>query len=369
MSEKKTLSIVIPCYNEEATLKSCVERVLSIVSEELCLEIVIVDDCSTDKSLFIAQQLALEHSEISVFQHSKNQGKGAALRTGFQKVTGDYVAVQDADLEYEPEDLKRLLVPLVEGNADVVLGSRFLSTGAHRVFYFWHYMGNRFLTLLSNMLTDLNLTDMETCYKVFRREVIQNITIKENRFGFEPEIVAEIAKKRLRIYEMGINYYGRTYAEGKKIGVSDGFRALYCILRYNAYKAPMVLQFFIYMFIGGVTALVNSIVFLGLFYSGVSLNVAVPFAFFVSAAINYYLCIRLLFRHTIRWNATVELLMLFLVVFSVGWFDWWLTRSLVEFGLIPGLAKIFVYGIGLVPSYLGLRIFVFPEPATGPWLK
>ncbi len=171
------------------------------------------------------------------------RGRGAALRTGFQNATGDFVAVQDADLESDPQDLKRLLGPLKDGIADVVFGSRFVSHGTHRVLYFWHYLGNAVLTFLSNMFTDLNLTDMETCYKVFRRNVIQAITIEEDRFGVEPELVAKVAQKRLRIYEMGISYYGRTYEEGKKIGVKDGFSALYCIFHYNAHRAPLPIQF------------------------------------------------------------------------------------------------------------------------------
>jgi len=221
-----TLSVVIPCFNEEKTLAVCVSNVLAIADGSLQLQIIMVDDCTVDRSLQIAEELKARHSEIDVFHHIKNQGKGAALRTGFAHARGDYVAVQDADLEYSPLDLKRLLGPLVAGDADVVFGSRFQSTGAHRVLYFWHSLGNRFLTFLSNMLTDLNLTDMETCYKVFRREVIQSIAIEESRFGFEPEIVAKVAQRRLRLYEMGISYRGRTYAEGKKIGVKDGFRAL-----------------------------------------------------------------------------------------------------------------------------------------------
>jgi glycosyltransferase involved in cell wall biosynthesis len=237
-----TLSIVIPCYNEEETLVKGVERVRAIAQPGLPLEIIIVDDCSRDKSLGIARDLAARYPEVKVFHHAVNQGKGAALRTGFRQATGDYVAVQDADLEYDPRELIQLLEPLTSGAADMVVGSRFLSGGCHRVLYFWHSMGNALLTLLSNMFTDLNLTDMETCYKVFRREVIQSIPIEENRFGFEPEIVAKVAQRRLRIYEMGISYHGRTYDEGKKIGWRDGVRALYCILRYNASSSMPTVQ-------------------------------------------------------------------------------------------------------------------------------
>ena len=229
------LTVVVPCYNEEKTLEAIVERVLAADRCGLEIEIVIVDDGSRDLSVEVMKALAVKHPEISCAFHGVNQGKGAALRTGFTKATGDIVLVQDADLEYSPSDYPKLLRPMLDGRADVVFGSRFKGGEESRVLYFWHSIGNRVLTLASNMMTDLNLTDMETCYKAFKREIIQGIAIQENRFGFEPEITAKIARlrPRPRIYEVGISYSGRTYDEGKKIGWRDGVRALYCILRYN----------------------------------------------------------------------------------------------------------------------------------------
>ena len=230
------LTIVIPCYNELQTIDAIIVAVRQSPYPDK--EIIVVDDCSSDGT---REKLKAEIEPSGlverVIYHERNQGKGAALRTGFRHATGDIVIVQDADLEYDPNEYSRLVEPIVSGRADVVYGSRFAGGEAHRVLYFWHRVGNSFLTLLSNMLTDLDLTDMETCYKAFRREVIQSIEIEEERFGFEPEITAKIAKLRnLRIYEVGISYYGRTYEEGKKIGWKDGCRAIYCILKYNLFR-------------------------------------------------------------------------------------------------------------------------------------
>tara|TARA_Y100001968_G_scaffold333404_1_gene396045 strand:- start:2888 stop:3577 length:690 start_codon:yes stop_codon:yes gene_type:complete len=223
------LSIVIPCYNEESTILQLVDAVRSSPIDKK--EIIIVDDGSTDGTKRILEQL--DYPEISIIYHSSNQGKGAALRTGFKKATGDICIVQDADLEYDPKELPIVIQPILDDKADVVFGSRFQNGRPHRVVYFWHSVGNGFLTLLSNIVTDINLTDMETCYKAFRTEIIQSIDIKEKRFGFEPEITAKVARKKVRIYEVGITYHGRTYAEGKKIGWKDGVRAIYCILKYG----------------------------------------------------------------------------------------------------------------------------------------
>ena len=229
------LSVVMPIYNERATVRAVVERVLAVPLE---IELLCIDDGSLDGSREILQELASATPQVRVFFQPQNMGKGAALRRGIQEATGNFVIIQDADLEYDPTEYPLLLEPLLEGKADVVYGSRFLGGGPHRVLYFWHSVGNSILTLLSNCLTNINLSDMETCYKVFRREVIQSIPIEEDRFGFEPEITVKIAKRRLRIYEVGISYWGRTYEEGKKIGWKDGFRALWCLLKYSV-KEPV----------------------------------------------------------------------------------------------------------------------------------
>ncbi|ABW66344.1 glycosyltransferase family 2 protein [Desulfosudis oleivorans] len=225
------LSIIIPVYNEEETVQEVVERVLDVPYRK---EVIIVDDGSTDRTRQILS--GLDAPEIKRVFHEKNCGKGRAIGTGLAHATGDILLIQDADLEYNPAEYPVLLQPIFEGRADVVYGSRFAGSGTHRVLYFWHYMGNRFLTLLSNMFTDLNLTDMETCYKVFTKKALEGITIEEPRFGFEPEITAKIAKKHLRIYEVPVSYYGRTYQEGKKIGWRDGVRAIWVIVKYNLFR-------------------------------------------------------------------------------------------------------------------------------------
>ncbi|SHN87823.1 bifunctional glycosyltransferase family 2/GtrA family protein [Bradyrhizobium erythrophlei] len=367
LSNPIKLSVIIPCYNEEATLEECVHRVLAIQDELLKLELIVVDDCSKDKSLEIARGLAQRIPELSLLQHEVNKGKGAALRTGIAHATGDFVAIQDADLEYDPIDLKRLLIPLRNGDADVVFGSRFLSTEFRRVLYFWHSLANSFLTTLSNMLTDLNLTDMETCYKVFRRQVIQSITIEENRFGFEPEVVAKIAQMRVRIYETGISYRGRTYAEGKKIGLKDAWRALYCILKYNLPKVPLPVQFVFYACIGGVAAVVNLLCFVLLLRMDLGLTASVLAAFFIAAGVNYYLSITLLFRHKAKWNTIAELLVYFILVVTISLIDLGCTRGFVALGIDPPLAKVFSTVIGLVLNFAGRRFIVFPQKPNPDW--
>lgn len=229
------LSVVIPCYNEFNTIDQIIDAVNNAPYPDK--EIIIVDDCSRDGTREkLRDQIETSGRVSKVLYHEVNQGKGAALRAGIQAATGDLVIIQDADLEYDPNEYDRLIEPIKVGKADVVFGSRFAGGDAHRVLYYWHRLGNSFLTMLSNMFTNLDLTDMETCYKLFRREIIQGIQIEENRFGFEPEITAKVAKLDCRIYEVGISYYGRTYAEGKKIGWRDGVRAIYCIVKYNWFR-------------------------------------------------------------------------------------------------------------------------------------
>jgi glycosyltransferase involved in cell wall biosynthesis len=231
------LSIIIPAYNEANTIHKIVKAVKLLGG--LSKELIIVNDCSTDdtKKAILSYKEANTDMNISYFEHKVNKGKGAALHTGIKKATGDFVIIQDADLEYDPEEFNILLKPILDGHADVVYGSRFMGGKPHRILFFWHSLGNKFLTTLSNMFTGLNLTDMETCYKLWKRELVQSVNLKEKRFGFEPEVTAKVSRiEKVRIYEVGISYYGRSFEDGKKIGWRDGFRAIYCILKYNIWS-------------------------------------------------------------------------------------------------------------------------------------
>ncbi len=230
------LTIVVPVYNEEQTVETLLRAVLEApLQEGVDREVVVVDDASTDGTAAVLERFA-DEPRVRVFRQQVNQGKGAALRRGFAEAKGEFVVVQDADLEYDPREYPKLLAPILEGKADVVYGSRFIGSEAHRVLFFWHMVGNRFLTLLSNMFTNLNLTDMETCYKLFRVEVLRRVRLEEDRFGIEPEMTAKVSRLGVRIYEVGIGYAGRTYGEGKKIGWKDGFRALFCIVKYGLFR-------------------------------------------------------------------------------------------------------------------------------------
>jgi glycosyltransferase involved in cell wall biosynthesis len=238
--EIKLLSIVIPAYNEAATIHLILNKVKAVtLVQGIQKEVIIVNDCSKDATEEAVQRYMQENPDLNIqyYKHEVNQGKGAALHTGIRKATGDYLIIQDADLEYDPKEYNKLLMPVLDGFADVVYGSRFVGGNPHRILFFWHTIGNKFLTTLSNMFTDKNLTDMETCYKLFNTKMIQGLTLKEKRFGFEPEVTAKIARiPKVRMYEVGISYYGRTYEEGKKIGWKDGFRAIYCILKYGLFS-------------------------------------------------------------------------------------------------------------------------------------
>jgi glycosyltransferase involved in cell wall biosynthesis len=350
-----------------ATLRSCVESVRDIARDNLTLEIIIVDDFSTDDSLSIANNLARQHQDIRVLRHFKNMGKGAAIRSGIAEASGNFIAVQDADLEYDPQDLMRLIEPLTAGKADVVIGSRFLSSGQHRVLYFWHSVGNKLLTLLSNMLTDLNLTDIECCYKVFTKQALKDIVIEENRFGFEPEIVAKISNKRLRVYEMSVSYDGRTYSEGKKITWQDGLKALYCIFHYNLPYCPPYIQFAGYLFVGGAAAIVNFWTFVLLYSVSLPLEIAAPVAFIVAAVANYLLSILFVFRHKAKWGGTGEIAVYCIVVLCGAALDLFITKLFVSLGSPPKIAKITATALVLIFNFVGRRYLVFPLTGRGDW--
>ena len=361
MAKTEKLSLIIPCYNEEKTLRAIVERVLQLRRDWLELELVIVDDCSRDASWEVAQQLKKEYPEIKLARHEVNQGKGAALRTGFLEATGDYVGVQDADMEYNPEDYLTLLEPLRSDRADVVYGSRYLRPDTRRVLYFWHTWMNKTLTTCSNMFTNLDITDMETCYKLFRREIIQKIAprLKENRFGFEPEVTAYVAEEKCRVYECAIHYNPRSYEEGKKIGWKDGMRALYCILHYGACHAPVPMQLLLYLFIGGTAALANLICFAVLLRYSVPMLYAIVGSYVLSAAVNYILCILLLFRHKACWNTFGELAAYTLTLALMGGVDYGITVGLITIGSGRIFAKVIASVLGFFGNYLLRRYFVF----------
>jgi dolichol-phosphate mannosyltransferase len=343
-------------------LKACVTRVLDIATDDLKLELVIVDDCSQDNSFMVAQELARRHPEIRVVRQEKNCGKGAALRTGIALATGDFVGIQDADLEYDPQDFHTLLQPILSGRADVVFGSRYLKPDTRRVLYFWHTRMNKTLTFVSNAFTNLDITDMETCYKLFRRELIQAIELREDRFGFEPEITAKVAQIRCRVYECAISYTPRTAEEGKKIKWTDGVHALYCILHYGAPSAPLPMQLLIYFFIGLICAVINIATFSFFMFLGLALKISTPASFLVAAALNYILCIALLFRHNVRWNTAGELVAYLVTIVLMGVLDYGLTIGLVATGLGPTPAKAIATFFGFVGNFLLRRFLVFPGP-------
>ena len=359
-----TLSLIVPCYNEERTLTVCVERILGLKEQGIDLEVIIVDDCSKDNSREIATQLTQKFVEVRLLTHQSNRGKGAAIRTGLLEAKGEYIGIQDADLEYDSLQYSNLLQVMHDEEADVVYGSRYLRPSkARRVLYFWHTWMNKTLTFLSNMFTNLDLTDMETCYKLFKRDVIQAIapTLKEDCFGFEPEVTAKIALAGAKVYECAISYNPRTYEEGKKIGWKDGFHALYCILHYSAHRAPLPMQILLYFFIGLTAALVNIGSFLGLLPLGVSTGVAIASAFILAAAVNYLLCIAILFRHKAFWSTSGELTAYLVTVLIMGLVDYGVTTGLLALGTSPFWAKSWAAVVGFAGNFAFRRWLVFRE--------
>lgn len=355
------LSLVIPVYNEEISLKAIVERTLAIQKDlgDIKLELIIVDDCSSDNSFVEAKKL--ESENIKVLKHDKNKGKGAALKTGFLEATGDYIGVQDADMEYSPNDYIKLLKPLIEDKADVCYGSRYLSRDSRRVLYFWHTFMNKGLTYLTNMYSNLDITDMETCYKLFKKDVIKSILpkLKENRFGFEPEVTMYVAQGKYRIYECAIHYSPRSYEEGKKIKPKDGLRALYCILHYGAHNAPIPMQFILYIIIGGICAIVNVLSFLIFMKMTLGVFVSVWLAFVIASLANYLLCIALLFKHKARFSTFGEVIAYIITLIIMGSLDYYCTNALLLLSLNNFWAKAVSSLIGVIGNFLFRKYFVF----------
>lgn len=360
------LTLIVPCYNEELTLTACVERIMDL--KEQCdgidLEIIVVDDCSGDNSRAVAANLAEKFSEVRLLAHQVNRGKGAAIRTGLLEAKGDYIGIQDADLEYDPLEYLNVMDVMLKNEADVVYGSRYLRPSKSRkVLYFWHSWMNKTLTFVSNMFTNLDLTDMETCYKLFRRELLKDIAshLKEDRFGFEPEITAKVAQAGARIYECSISYVPRSYAEGKKINWRDGVHAFYCILHYSAHTAPLPMQILLYLFIGLISLLVNIFCFdLGL-AANIPLRTSIVAAFICANFVNYLLCIAILFRHKARWSTPQEILVYIGVVFFMGVFDYWTTMGLITIGVHAFKAKTIVACSGFMLNFILRRSVVFYE--------
>jgi len=363
-----TLSLVVPCYNEAPTIETCVNRILDFArGQTFAVEVVVVDDASTDGSRQALQRIASGHPEIKIIRHGKNRGKGAALRTGFASATGDFIGIQDADDEYDPADYLIMLEPVLDGRADVVYGSRYLRPDTRRVLYFWHTCMNKTLTAVSNMFTNLDITDMETCYKLFTKEAIRKIAprLKEERFGFEPEITAYAAQEKCRVYECAVSYSPRTYEEGKKISWKDGLHALYCVFHYSAHTAPLPVMVMIYLVIGAISLAANNICFVAATQLGMALNPAIITAAGVSALCNYLLCVAVLFRHKARWSAGVEIFWYAASVAAMGLLDYGATHALI--GLIPFFgvhwsgAKLIASGIGFAGNFALRKWLVFPN--------
>jgi glycosyltransferase involved in cell wall biosynthesis len=327
----------------------------------LALEIIVVDDASSDGSVEILERLARDHPEITILKHERNRGKGAALRTGLVRASGDYVGIQDADMEYDPRDYVKMLEPCLSGKADVVYGSRYLKPDTRRILYFWHTWMNKTLTFVSNMFTNLDISDMETCYKLFRNDVIKKIApdLKEDRFGFEPEITAKVASSGRPVYECAISYNPRSYEEGKKIGWRDGIRALYCILHYSGPTAPLPMQILIYLFIGFASMLVDLVSFSALTHYGCSVRVAIAAAFLVAAACNYILCVAILFRHKARGSAFSEITAYIVSAIIMCAIDYGVTLGLISLSRSPFWSKFWGAVIGFAGNFIIRRNFIF----------
>ncbi|GHV01145.1 hypothetical protein AGMMS49521_0700 [Campylobacterota bacterium] len=360
------LSLIIPCYNEERTIELCLDKILAALSNHSFeLELIVVDDASRDKSAAIVEKIAKEPLPNGVtlllLRHQINRGKGAALKTGLMNASGDFVGIQDADDEYDPKDYLILLAPLLEGKADVVYGSRYLKLGARRVLYWWHTWMNKNLTAVSNMMTNLDITDMETCYKLFSKKAISAIapTLKEERFGFEPEVTAKVAQGKYRVYECAISYNPRTYEEGKKVGWKDGVRALYCILHYGAHTAPLPMQLLIYLFIGGASLVVNVASFAMFLSINVELTYAIWGAFIIAALCNYLLCIAILFKHRARWNTNAEIAAYIFTVAIMGIIDYGVTVALITVSSTPIVAKFISSIVGFFGNFILRKWLVF----------
>ncbi|GHV32020.1 hypothetical protein FACS1894167_14850 [Synergistales bacterium] len=359
----RTLSLIIPCYNEERTIADCVSRVRDIASDGLRLEIIVVDDASSDASLAVLGELSVKYPEITVLKHERNKGKGAAIRTGLIHATGDFVGIQDADAEYDPREYIPMLEPCLDGRADVVFGSRYLRPETRKVLYFWHTWMNKTLTFASNMFTNLDITDMETCYKLFRREVIQEIapTLREERFGFEPEVTAKVAQSGCKVYECAISYNPRSYEEGKKIGWKDGLHALYCILHYSAPTAPLPMQILLYLLIGFLSMAVNMSAFSALLSSGFVPSASIIAAFFIGAVFNYFLCIAILFRHKARFSAMSEFVVYIVSVMVMCFIDYEVTLGLIGITMSSFWAKFWGAITGFAGNFIIRRNLIFRE--------